>query len=176
MRKLLPVAMMALCCTFQPVAAQPTLAFSEAAPADGLVWRGEERWALSLEDGESGVLRLGFVQTPAGDYLVSGEMLLQDAELGVTGSGRWRGNRLILDLTVLGGIRDVPPEPAKRGLYPEGQVPDLISSTGFAMMRAELERGTLDGRTAQYQTNIVTGNHLQGPILRLGRLERMGEP
>lgn len=141
-----------------------------------LAWRGEEQWRLVLDDGEMGRLRLGFVQTPAGDYLLNGDLILEDAVMGVTGAGRWHGEQLVLDLSIAGAVFDVPPEPSKQRLYPDGEVPARVSSAGFAIMRAELDGQTLEGRTAQYQTNIVTGHRVQGPVLRLGRLEREDRP
>lgn len=151
------------------LAAPNQLSPSQIAPRE-LTWRGEERWRLVLND-ETGQLRLGFVQTPSGDYLLSGSLQLDDAELGVTGTGRWREGRLIVDLVITGGVRGAVPDAGKRQLYPDGEVPATIDSTGFAMLHAELNSTTLSGSTVQYQTNIVTENRLQGPLLRLGQLE-----
>lgn len=161
--------------------AQPATVHARQSPAPqksagSLSWRGEHRWRLVLDDGETGTLRLGFVQTPAGDYVLTGDLLLDDARLGVTGSGRRDGDRLILYLTIIGALRNALPDPPKRGLYPEGQVPDRISSAGFAMLQAELAAASLEGPVIQYQTNIVTGDHVQGPVLRTGRLEAVAKP
>lgn len=174
MRRLRSAAIALLLLASAPALAAPgQLSPGQLAPRE-LTWRGEERWRLVLDD-ETGQLKLGFIQTPAGDYLLSGSLQLDDAELGVTGTGRWRAGRLILDLTIVGGVRGVAPDPAKRQLFPDSNVPATIDSTGFAMLHAELDGPTLNGSTAQYQTNIVTANRLQGPVLRLGRLEHEAE-
>lgn len=140
-----------------------------------LVWRGQEQWRLVLAD-EAGELRLNRIATPDGDELLTGSLRLDDAELGVTGTGRRRGNRLILDLTIVGGVQGVAPDTGKRRLFAPGKVPARISSTGFAMLHADLDAASLNGPTTQYQTNIVTGDHLQGPVLREGRLEHAAKP
>ncbi len=175
MRRLRSAAVALLLLASAPALAAPGQLSPNQITPQSLTWRGEERWRLVLDD-ETGQLRLGFVQTPAGDYLVSGSLQLDDGELGVTGSGRWRGDRLIVDLVIMGGVRDIAPDAGKRRLYPDGKAPATIDSSGFAMLRAELDGSTLDGRTAQYQTNIVTGDHVQGPVLRLGRLEHITTP
>ncbi|MDE1150241.1 MAG: hypothetical protein PW843_27135 [Azospirillaceae bacterium] len=159
-------------CTPSPAPLAQRISAAAPFPDRALAWRGEERWRLAV-DGEAGTLRLGFTQTPAGDYLLSGALQLDDAELGVTGTGRWRAGRLILDLAFVGGVRDVAPDPGKQRLYAPGAAPATVNAVGFAMMRAELDGTTLAGRTAQYQTNVVTGDKLQGPILRLGALEHL---
>jgi hypothetical protein len=160
---------------------QPVTVYARQSPvpetnAGTLSWRGEHRWRLVLDDGEIGSLRLGFVQTPAGDYLLTGDLLLDDARLGVTGSARRDGDRLVLDMTMVGALRNARPDPSKQALYPKGQVPKRVSSAGFAMVRAELVPETLEGLVIQYQTNIVTGDHVQGPVLRTGRLETVAKP
>lgn len=149
----------------------------EAAPSavEGLAWRGEEEWRLSLAE-EDGHLRIGFMQTPAGDYLLTGSLTLDDAELGVTGSGRWRNDRLILDLSVSGGVRAVVPDAGKKALFEGEAAPERLDSVGFAMMRIELEADTLNGVSQQYQTNITTGNRLQGPVYRMGTVQHITAP
>ncbi|KPF98952.1 hypothetical protein IP86_10215 [Rhodopseudomonas sp. AAP120] len=135
-----------------------------------VTYRGEHRWAWQSEDGETGTLRLGFTAVPSGDYLVAGSLLLDDAELGASGSARWRGDRLIVDLTVSGGVRAQAPDEAKQRLFAKGEVPKQIDSAGFATFRAELSTA-LDGVSQQYQTNVVTGGKAQGPIYRNGTLK-----
>ncbi|WP_084396599.1 hypothetical protein [Henriciella aquimarina] len=151
------------------------ITMESSSSAEGLAWRGEEEWRLSLAD-EDGHLRLGFMQTPAGDYLLTGSLTLDDAELGVTGSGRWRDDQLILDLSVSGGVRAVAPDAGKKKLFEGETTPDRLDSAGFAMMRVELEADTLNGVTQQYQTNIVTGNRVQGPVYRAGTVEHITAP
>lgn len=153
-------------------AQQAVLHPGEPAP-QALAYRGEIRWAWSSDDGEKATLRLAFTALPTGDYLIVGAFLLDDAELGITGSGRWRDNKLYLDLVTSGGVRQVPPDDAKRRFYAAGTAPKLIDATGFAMVRAELNADTLDGVSQQYQTNVVTGNHVQGPVQRTAILKRL---
>lgn len=135
-----------------------------------VTYRGEHRWAWRSEDGETGTLRLGFTALPSGDYLVAGSLLLDDAELGASGSARWRGDRLIVDLMVSGGVRAQAPDEAKQRLFAKGEVPKQIDSAGFASFRAELSTA-LDGVSQQYQTNVLTGGKVQGPIYRNGTLK-----
>ncbi|WP_235677278.1 hypothetical protein [Rhodopseudomonas palustris] len=135
-----------------------------------VTYRGEHRWAWRSEDGETGTLRLGFTALPSGDYLVAGSLMLDDAELGAGGSARWRGDRLIVDLMVSGGVRAQAPDEAKQRLFANGEVPKQIDSAGFASFRAELSN-TLDGVSQQYQTNVVTGGKVQGPVYRNGALK-----
>ncbi|PZA09220.1 hypothetical protein DNX69_24245 [Rhodopseudomonas palustris] len=139
-----------------------------------VTYRGEQRWAWRSEDGETGTLRLGFAALPSGDYLVAGSLLLDDAELGASGSARWRGDRLIVDLMVSGGVRAQTPDAAKQQLFAKGAVPKQIDSAGFAMFRAELSTA-LDGITQQYQTNVLTGGKVQGPIYRNGTLKLLSQ-
>lgn len=141
-----------------------------ATAVEAPAWAGEHRWAWTADDGETATLRLAFTLLPSGDYLIAGSFLLDDAELGVTGSGRWRTDRLVLDLVTSGGIRDAAPDDAKRGLYGAGPIPDAISASGFALFRADLSAADLSGPTQQYQTNVLTGDHVQGPVQRTGRL------
>lgn len=171
-RLMLAAAALALAFGSSPAQAQRTaLAPDDVAPAT-IAYLGEVRWDWSADDGEKATLRLAFTALPSGDYLVVGSFLLDDAELGVTGSGRWRKDKLILDLTTSGGVRHVPPDEAKRRFYADGSVPALVDATGFAMVRAHLDAGSLDGVSQQYQTNVVTGDHVQGPIQRTGILKR----
>ncbi|MFT4274762.1 MAG: hypothetical protein QM576_00270 [Rhodopseudomonas sp.] len=135
-----------------------------------VTYRGEHRWAWRSEDGETGTLRLGFTALPSGDYLVAGSLMLDDAELGASGSARWRGDRLIVDLVVSGGVRAQAPDEAKQRLFAQGEVPKQIDSAGFASFRAELSKN-LDGVSQQYQTNVVTSSKVQGPVYRNGTLK-----
>lgn len=163
---------LALLASAQACAASAQLSSQTPPPERDLAWRGEEHWRLTLAE-ETGLLRLAFIQTPGGDYLLTGTLQLDDAELGVTGSGRWRAGKLILDLSISGGVRAIVPDEEKRRLYAGQSSPALLDSAGFAMMRAELDPATLDGITQQYQTNIVTGNRVQGPIYRAGLLRHV---
>ncbi|WCM28480.1 hypothetical protein NDN01_06025 [Sphingomonas sp. QA11] len=165
-------ATLALLASTQAFATPAQLSSQTPPPERDLAWRGEERWRLTLAE-ETGLLRLAFIQVPGGDYLLTGTLQLDDAELGVTGSGRWRGGKLILDLSISGGVRATAPDEEKRRLFADRNAPALLDSAGFAMMRAELDPTTLDGITQQYQTNIVTGNRLQGPIYRAGLLRHV---
>jgi hypothetical protein len=135
-----------------------------------LTYRGEHRWTWTGDDGEKGTVRLAFVALPSGDYLVTGSFLLDDAELGATGSGRWRDSQLLLDLTVSGGLRHQAPDAGKRSLYPAGKAPSFVDSAGFAVFRAALDAKNLGGVTQQYQTNAMTGDRVQGPVYRNGTM------
>ncbi|WP_454689647.1 hypothetical protein [Achromobacter aloeverae] len=139
-----------------------------AAPA----WAGAYRWSLKMKGQTEPPfrLRLGFMALPDGEWSTTGSLLLDDAELGAHGSARLRAGKLVIDLIVSGGVRDVPPDPAKQALFPPGHVPERISSAGFATMRIELDPGRLDGIASMYMTNVVDGNRVQGPFYMDGTL------
>lgn len=139
------------------------------------IWSRQEQWRLVLED-ERGKLRLDRIATPGGDELLTGSLRLDDAELGVSGTGRRRGDHLIFDVTIVGGVLDVTPDAGKQSLFAPRGGPARLSSTGFAMLHADLDAVRLNGATTQYQTNIVIGDHLRGPVLRVGRLEHQAPP
>lgn len=163
-------AVAALWLVATPAFAQETLIPDDPAfAAAALTWRGEHRWTWQSADGETGILALDVIALPGGNYLLTGTFLLDDAELGVSGAGRWRSGRLILDLTVIGGVRDVVPDAGKRRLYARGKAPARVDATGFAAFRAELDT-SLGGVSQQFQTNVVTGDKIQGPVHRLGTL------
>ncbi len=168
----LAAAALGLCLLAAPALAQDaTLKADDPAFATAaLTWRGQHRWAWTSDDGEAGTLALDTVAQPGGSYLMNGIFLLDDAELGVTGAGRWRAGKLIIDLVVVGGIRDQVPDAGKRRLYAKGRVPAKVDAAGFAAFRAELDGATLAGISQQYQVNVVTGDKVQGPVYRNGRL------
>ena len=101
---------------------------------------------------------------PSGDVALTGSLLLDDAELGAHGSASLRDGKLVLDLTASGGVMQAPLDDGKRALYPQGKAPARVDSAGFATMRAVLDPATLDGAAQRYQTNVVTGHHVQGPM------------
>ncbi len=149
----------------QPVWAIEPLPFVNPPSVAAPVWAGEFQWSMRMKDQADAPfrLRLGFMALPGGDWSTTGSLVLDDAELGATGSARLREGRLLIDLLVSGGVRNVPPDEGKRALFPPGQVPARISSTGFATMRIELDPRRLDGIASMYMTNVVNGNHVQGP-------------
>lgn len=151
----------------------PLLPPTPASPATTTpTWRGEFLWHLGGDEpaGAPAPLRLAFVELPNRDYLVIGTLTLDDSELAAVGSARWRADRLVLDLTLSGGIHRQPPDAEKRALFPATAMPEKIDSTGFAMLRAELDGPTLSGPSQRYQTNVLTGNRVQGPVQGLAPL------
>ena len=129
-------------------------------------WVGTYQWQMRMQphEGEPFHLRLGFTALPSGDWNVAGSLVLDDAELGATGSARIRGGRLVVDVVVSGGVRDVVPDEGKKALFAGGKVPATISSAGFASLRLELDPKDYSGVGAGYMTNVVNhGNRVQGP-------------
>lgn len=150
----------------QPVSARAPLPFASPSAVRMPAWIGEFRW-LMRTDGHAGDpfrLRLGFTALPSGDWSVTGSLLLDDAELGSSGSARLRDGRLVVDLLVSGSVRNAAPDEGKRALYPPGQAPASISSAGFATIRIELDPRRLEGVASMYMTNVVSGNLVQGPV------------
>ncbi|WP_263915451.1 hypothetical protein [Achromobacter sp. 79A6] len=126
---------------------------------------GEYRWTVDDRNGEPPyTLRLYVQPLPSGDYALTGSLLLDDAELGAYGSARLRDGKLVLDLTASGGVLQAPIDEGKRRLYPKGRAPERVDSAGFATMRALLDPASLDGVVQRYQTNVMTGHHVQGPM------------
>ncbi len=139
------------------------LAAGTAAAADPAAGR----YVFSVDDGDGQppyTMTL-YVQTLPGEfYQVHGSLLLDDAELGVVGSGRVRQGKWLLDLVASGGVRDEEPDAGKRALFAPGQVPPRVSAAGFATMHVELDATDLAGVMQRYQTNVVSGHHVQGPV------------
>lgn len=126
---------------------------------------GEYHWKIDDGNGEPAYsLRLYVQPLPSGDLALTGSLLLDDAELGVYGSGRLRDGKLVLDMTASGGVFQAPMDEGKRQLFPAGKAPTHVDSAGFATMRAVLDPKTLDGAMQRYQTNVVAGHHVQGPM------------
>lgn len=126
---------------------------------------GQYHWNIDDGNGEPAYsLRLYVQPLPSGDLALTGSLVLDDAELGVYGSGRIRDEKLIFDMTASGGVLQAPMDEGKRQLYPSGKAPALVDSAGFATMRAVLDAKTLEGSMQRYQTNVVTGHHVQGPM------------
>lgn len=160
----------ALCAGGAAQAAAP--AAPSASAAGGAA--GEYRWSVDDRNGEPPyTLRLYVQPLPSGDYALTGSLLLDDAELGAYGSARTRGGKLVLDLTASGGVLQAPMEEGKRRLYPEGQAPERVDSAGFATMRAVLDPRSLEGVVQRYQTNVVTGHHVQGPMYANSVIRRL---
>ncbi|CAB3897276.1 MAG: hypothetical protein J0I68_29135 [Achromobacter sp.] len=152
-------------------AAPAATASAQAAPA----WAaGEYRWTLDDRNGEPPyTLRLYVQPLPSGDYALTGSLLLDDAELGAHGSARLRDGKLVLDLIASGGVLQAPMDEGKRRLYPKGKAPARVDSAGFATMRALLDPQSLEGVVQRYQTNVVTGHHVQGPMYANSVIRRM---
>lgn len=143
----------------------PGAAAAASAPAPAALSAGEYRWTIDDGNGEPPyALRLYVQPLPSGDYLLTGSLLLDDAELGAQGSARLRDGKLVLDLTASGGVLQAQMEDSKRRLYPKGRAPARVDSAGFAMMRALLDPATLGGVMQRYQTNVMTGHLVQGPM------------
>lgn len=155
----------------QPDAARAAQAQAQQATAP--LAAGEYRWTLDDGHGEPPyVLRLYAQPLPSGDIALTGSLLLDDAELGAHGSARVRDGKLILDLTASGGVMQAPLDDGKRALYPKGKAPAHIDSAGFATLRAVLDPRTLEGSAQRYQTNVVTGHHVQGPMYANSTMRR----
>lgn len=138
---------------------------AQSQPGASPLAAGEYRWTLDDGNGEPPyVLRLYAQPLPSGDVALTGSLLLDDAELGAHGSASLRDGKLVLDLTASGGVMQAPLDEGKRALYPQGKAPARVDSAGFATMRAVLDPATLDGAAQRYQTNVVTGHHVQGPM------------
>lgn len=165
LRRLL-LAVLLLGALVQPAWARAPSPFTSPSTVKVPAWIGEFRWLMRTEGhtGDPFRLRLGFTALPNGDWSVTGSLLLDDAELGSSGSARLREGRLVMDLLVSGSVRNVPPDDAKRALYPPGQAPARISSAGFATIRIELDPRRLDGIASMYMVNVVSGNLVQGPF------------
>ncbi len=150
--------------TGRPFAAAP----SSPAPA----WVGEYRWRMTMPDhrGDPFRLRLGFTALPNGLWAVTGVLVLDDAELGATGSARLEQGRLVVDLMTNAAVRDIVPDAEKRALFPAGQVPAKLSSAGLAAMRISVDPQALDGVASLYMTYVVSGNRVQGPVYGESRL------
>ncbi|RZT39415.1 hypothetical protein [Cupriavidus agavae] len=148
-----------------PAPSAPPGPFAAAPAVQAPQWVGVKRWSMRMagHKGDPFRLRLGFTALPSGDWAITGSLVLDDAELGATGSARLREGKLIADVLVSAGVRNVPPDDEKRALFPKGKVPATISSAGFAAMRLELDPRTLDGVASMYMTNVVSGNLVQGP-------------
>lgn len=147
-------------------------AFEEVPTVAQPTWIGDHHWAMR-DSGQTGApfhLQLGFTALPSGNWLAVGSIILDDAELGATGSARLRNGRLLMDLMLSGGVRDVPLDEGKRALFAPGQAPASISSAGFATLRIDLDPKTLRGSAQRYQVNVVEGNRVQGPIYAESRL------
>lgn len=79
----------------------------------------------------------------------------------------------MLDLTASGGVLQAPIDEGKRRLYPKGRAPERVDSAGFATMRALLDPASLDGVMQRYQTNVMTGHHVQGPMYANSVIRRL---
>ncbi|CAB3659462.1 hypothetical protein [Achromobacter pestifer] len=147
---------------------------AEPAIASAALSAGEYRWTIDDGNGEPPyTLRLYVQPLPSGDYMLTGSLLLDDAELGAQGSAREREGKLVLDLTASGGVLQAPMEDSKRRLYPKGKAPERVDSAGFATMRALLDPATLGGVMQRYQTNVMTGHHVQGPMYANSVIRRL---
>ncbi len=165
----------ALCTATAAQAAPPPAPATAVAAAAQPAWAaGEYRWTVDDRNGEPPyTLRLYVQPLPSGDYALTGSLLLDDAELGAYGSARVRDGKLVLDLTASGGVLQAPIDEGKRRLYPKGRAPERVDSAGFATMRALLEPQTLDGVVQRYQTNVMTGHHVQGPMYANSVIRRL---
>ncbi len=154
------------CALLAGAPAGPATAAASAASVQAAAWpAGEYRWTVDDGNGEpSYVLRLYAQPLPSGDYALAGSLLLDDAELGAYGSARLRDGKLVLDVTASGGVLQAPLDAGKRRFYAAGKAPGRVDSAGFATMRAVLDPGSLDGTMQRYQTNVMTGHHVQGPV------------
>lgn len=142
----------------------PVLA-SQPVPSAAALGAGEYHWNIDDGNGEPAYsLRLYVQPLPSGDFALTGSLVLDDAELGVYGSGRIRDKKFVFDMTASGGVLQAPMDEGKRQLYPAGKAPAYVDSAGFATMRAVLDEKTLEGSMQRYQTNVVTGHHVQGPM------------
>ncbi|KAG1471108.1 hypothetical protein G6F57_011514 [Rhizopus arrhizus] len=152
-------------CAGLPAQAAPAVPTPQAAAVSPVLSAGEYRWTIDDGRGEPPyTLRLYVQPLPTGDYALTGSLLLDDAELGPSGSARVRDGKLVLDLTDSGGMLQAPMEDSKRALYPKGGAPARVDSAGFATMRALLDPATLGGVMQRYQTNVMTGHLVQGPM------------
>lgn len=164
-RALCAAALGALLCAGVPARAGQAAQAPQAAASVAGWAAGEYRWSIDDGNGEPPyTLRLYVQPLPSGDYALTGSLLLDDAELGAHGSARLRDGRLVMDLTASGGVLQAPMEEGKRRLYPEGKAPDRVDSAGFATLRALLDPKSLEGVVQRYQTNVMTGNYVQGPM------------
>lgn len=165
----------ALCAATAAQAATPPAPATAVAAAAQPAWAaGEYRWTVDDRNGEPPyTLRLYVQPLPSGDYALTGSLLLDDAELGAYGSARVRDGKLVLDLTASGGVLQAPIDEGKRSLYPKGRAPERVDSAGFATMRALLDPQTLDGVVQRYQTNVMTGHHVQGPMYANSVIRRL---
>ncbi|MGE8677610.1 MAG: hypothetical protein ACN6PE_03260 [Achromobacter marplatensis] len=152
-------------CAGMPAQSAPAAPTPQAAAVSPVLSAGEYRWTIDDGRGEPPyTLRLYVQPLPTGDYALTGSLLLDDAELGASGSARVRDGKLVLDLTASGGVLQAPMEDSKRALYPKGGAPTRVDSAGFATMRALLDPATLGGVMQRYQTNVMTGHLVQGPM------------
>ncbi|WP_315140457.1 hypothetical protein [Achromobacter marplatensis] len=152
-------------CAGLPAQSAPAAPTPQAAAVSPVLSAGEYRWTIDDGRGEPPyTLRLYVQPLPTGDYALTGSLLLDDAELGASGSARVRDGKLVLDLTASGGVLQAPMEDSKRALYPKGGAPARVDSAGFATMRALLDPATLGGVMQRYQTNVMTGHLVQGPM------------
>ena len=142
-----------------------TSALSKPPVVKAPTWVGTYQWQMRMQphSGDPFRLRLGFTALPSGDWTVAGSLVLDDAELGASGTARLRDGRLVVDLLVSGGVRDVVPDEGKLALFPPGKAPQKISSAGFATLRLELDPKDYRGVAAGYMINVVNGNLQQGP-------------
>lgn len=165
----------ALCAGTAAQAVAPTAPAASAMAAPSSSWAaGEYRWTVDDRNGEPPyTLRLYVQPLPSGDYALTGSLLLDDAELGAYGSARLRDGKLVLDLTASGGVLQAPIDEGKRRLYPKGRAPERVDSAGFATMRALLDPASLDGVVQRYQTNVMTGHHVQGPMYANSVIRRL---
>lgn len=165
---------LALCAGAMAQSTAPAPAAMVAAPAASAWAAGEYRWTIDDRNGEPpSTLRLYVQPLPSGDYVLTGSLLLDDAELGAHGSARLRDGKLVLDLIASGGVMQAPMDEDKRRLYPKGKAPARVDSAGFATMRALLDPQSLEGVVQRYQTNVVTGHHVQGPMYANSVIRRM---
>ncbi|WMD19630.1 hypothetical protein RAS12_23875 [Achromobacter seleniivolatilans] len=163
-----------LCAGHAALAADAAPAAANAVQAAAVWPAGEYRWAIDDGHGEPPyTLRLYMQPLPTGDYALTGSLLLDDAELGAHGSARVRDGKLILDLTASGGVLQAPMEEDKRRLYPKGKAPERVDSAGFATMRVLLDPATLGGVVQRYQTNVMTGHLVQGPMYANSVIRRL---
>ena len=90
-------------CAGMPAQAAPAAPTPQAAAVSPVLSAGEYRWTIDDGRGEPPyTLRLYVQPLPTGDYALTGSLLLDDAELGASGSARVRDGKLVLDLTASG--------------------------------------------------------------------------